>query len=1338
MNIKTTKSQWIALFFSLFGLYQQVQGQACGATNSNNCTLMWYSAVSFKNSAGSTASYQGLNCTNTGSSNKLMTSGAVMDFTPGEQITMTIENTCSYALIAGVWIDLDGDGSFSAAECISKTAGPLGSIASNTTKTATLAIPCTGVKPGKAIMRVRAFYSTMAANQGCGTVATYGNIMDFEVNLKAVSPPSADFAVPTGPNFIKTPILFNSTTTNAAYKQTWSFQTATNLVTSGPKGKASWANTGYYNVKLKQEFCGLSDSIIKSVKIEKPTATPVAEFIASSNQVEVFYQGQLFDLSTNGAYKWDWKATSPSGTIVYTSTQQNPIFSFDEEGWWEICLTSENDIGPSSKLCKSRYIEVVPPGEFYMGPSKIASNQGGVLYDNGGKTGNYGNNRKTSIDYFEIFPCGAKEIRLNFKQLKLSLGDGGDRLRIYDGQDASGKEITPAGGITGVNFTMFSKSTFKAFSGAMYITFESNSANNDSGFIATWDSELLPVANPKSGYTVDYTQIGNGSQIDFVGDVKDAQGQVDYDWMIDGNSGYGAKNKVFTTAFYTDGTYEVCLIASICNGVDTFCRNITVTTPTTAGFLDYSASNLRPKVGETIQLKAKTDYASNFEWSIFPASFSFVGGTNLNSRNPQVVFNAGGAYTFTLRAWNSAGTRAATEKKVIKTKYVIAVKYCTPVTDMLSSDVAISKVELFQDSVSLLENPSPVGDASYTDFADQFNTPLSYGSYYTVIATRRTNSNTANFKAWIDYNIDGNFTDNELILNSGSISTTKASNKFRVPDLKDCFEGVTRMRVAVSYGSFSNTACGVNVVGEFEDYGITLANDKKAPVITLLGSGVVRVEKNSNATACWSESAYSTYTAKDPTEGDLTTKVVVTTDLDCTTPGTYYVNFNVQDAAGNSATTVTRNIIVVLDKTPPTLTLIGGSSVNVQQCEVYTESGAVASDLTDGNLTSSVKISGNVNTSVVGKYTLTYDVADAQGNTATTTRTVNVVDTKKPGIYSYGKRIVDQGDVNIQIGTLFVDPVNGFDTCNGSIAVNKVPGFNGMVNTLVRATYPIVYFAKDPHGNSAVEDGFVVNYRVDDYIAPEIALNTPDTVIHDVNGPYSSQPVTVYDNYYTSNKVSIEKSGKVNPFTLGLYTETFTATDESGNKSVRNRYVKVVDRVAPTIITSSVNVCAGDAFWAMSDVAVQDNYYGNNELFPLVKIIGHNVNVMRAGMYYINYQVTDPSGNKSQVVLRPVMVRYAPDCENSFVGTEDMKLGDRISVYPNPSKGVVSIDCKLNNEAPVYVEVTNVVGAKVASFTLTSGFETQTLDLGKFGAGTYLLNIKNQQESTTKKVVIAQ
>jgi len=1331
-------AQIVALLVMICGSFGKGEAQMCTASNSNDCNLMWLSGVSFKNSAGSTATYSGLNCANTGGlSPKLMTSGAVMDITPGEVMSMTIENTCTYALYVGVWIDMDGDNNFTAAECISTVAAPFAQVAVNSTKTANLTVPCAGSKPGVRIMRVRASYYTFTPSQGCGTIATYGNIMDFEVNVKAVSPPAADFAVPTGPNFIKTPIGFNSTTTSAAYNQKWSFQSATSIINTGAKGRASWPNTGYYNVKLVQQFCGMSDSIIKTVKIDKPTVAPTADFLAASNQVEVFYTTQLFDLSTNGAYKWNWTATSPSGAIVYTSTAQNPVFSFDELGWWTICLTSTNDIGPSTKVCKSSYIQAVPPGEFYLGPNKIASNQGGILYDNGGKGGNYGNGRKTAIDYFQIFPCGAKEIRLKFKQLKLSLGDGGDRLRIYDGLDASGKEMTPAGGITGVNFTMFSSSVYKALSGSMYITFESNTANNDSGFIATWDSELLPVANPKSGYDVDYTTIANGTNLDFVANVKDAQGQVEYDWMIDGTSGYGAKAKVFTNAFYTDGTYRVCLIAKVCNGVDTFCRNITVNTPTGPGFVDFTASNLRPKVGEIVSIKTKTDYASNFEWSIYPATYSFVGGTTINSRNPQLLFSVGGAYTFTLRAWNTPGGRASTEKKIIKTKYVIAVKYCTPVTDMLSSDVAISKVELLQENVSLLENTSEVGLSAYADFTDQFNDALSYGSYYTVIATRRTNANNANFKAWIDYNIDGTFTDDELILNSGSIAGTKASNKFRVPDLKDCFEGVTRMRIAVSYGSFSNTACGVNVVGEFEDYGITLANDKRAPVITLVGNDVVRVERTSNATACWSEAAYKTYSAADPTEGDLTTKVLITSDLDCTTPGTYAMNFGVTDAAGNSSAQVTRIVIVVLDKTPPTLTLLGSDTVTVEQCGVYSEQGAVASDLVDGNLTSSIKLNGKVNTSLVGVYTVTYDVMDAQRNASTKTRTVKVVDTKKPGIFNYGKRLVDNDVINIQLGSLFVDAVNGYDTCNGSISVNKVPGYNGMVNTLARATYPISYFAKDIHANDAVENGFTLNYRVDDYIAPEITLNTPDTVVHDVNNSYSSQNISVRDNYSPVSKISIEKTGKVNPFTLGLYVETYTATDESGNITKRSRFIKVVDRVAPTLITTSVNVCAGTPFWAMSDVSVEDNYYGNDELMPLVKILSHNVNIWRAGIYYINYQVVDPSGNRSQVVLRPVRVMYPPDCTNSFLSKEDLTLAEQVMVYPNPTTGLVTFDFALNNASPVHVEITNMVGSKVAEYNFSGGFGSQEIDLGKFGQGTYLINIRNNNEVTTKKIIVA-
>jgi len=53
--------------------------------------------------------------------------------------------------------------------------------------------------------------------------------------------------------------------------------------------------------------------------------------------------------------------------------------------------------------------------------------------------------------------------------------------------------------------------------------------------------------------------------------------------------------------------------------------------------------------------------------------------------------------------------------------------------------------------------------------------------------------------------------------------------------------------------------------------------------------------------------------------------------------------------------------------------------------------GVSATDNVDGNLTASIEVEGTVDTSTLGEYALVYTVADAQGNTATATRTVTVV-----------------------------------------------------------------------------------------------------------------------------------------------------------------------------------------------------------------------------------------------------------------------------------------------------------------------------------------------------------
>ncbi len=77
------------------------------------------------------------------------------------------------------------------------------------------------------------------------------------------------------------------------------------------------------------------------------------------------------------------------------------------------------------------------------------------------------------------------------------------------------------------------------------------------------------------------------------------------------------------------------------------------------------------------------------------------------------------------------------------------------------------------------------------------------------------------------------------------------------------------------------------------------------------------------------------------------------------------------------------------DETAPVITLTGDNPMTVLQGRTFTDPGATATDAVDGTVT--VTVSGTVDTSTVGIYTLTYTATDVAGNTATETRTVNVV-----------------------------------------------------------------------------------------------------------------------------------------------------------------------------------------------------------------------------------------------------------------------------------------------------------------------------------------------------------
>ena len=74
----------------------------------------------------------------------------------------------------------------------------------------------------------------------------------------------------------------------------------------------------------------------------------------------------------------------------------------------------------------------------------------------------------------------------------------------------------------------------------------------------------------------------------------------------------------------------------------------------------------------------------------------------------------------------------------------------------------------------------------------------------------------------------------------------------------------------------------------------------------------------------------------------------------------------------------------------PTIKLKGKPSITLVVGETYTEQGATASDKIDGDITSKIVISGSVNTSKAGTYTVTYTVTNSSNKTKTVTRTITV------------------------------------------------------------------------------------------------------------------------------------------------------------------------------------------------------------------------------------------------------------------------------------------------------------------------------------------------------------
>jgi PKD repeat protein len=734
---------------------------------------------------------------------------------------------------------------------------------------------------------------------------------------------------------------------------------------------------------------------------------------------------------------------------------------------------------------------------------------------------------------------------------------------------------------------------------------------------------------------------------------------------------------------------KICLKAYNCVGADTACKQVQFLTITTSPVAEFTANRTTGFTTDTFRFTDRTQNgAISWNWTFVPNNVAYLNGTGPTSQNPIVLLNSATSYDITLTSTNPLGSNSIT-----KLSYATAIAFnspgCSgcPGTSVPSNiDVGISRVTLANMDTSTAMS-TPIYHALY----NVKTATLYRGVTYTLSTARTTNVAGMNTRAWIDFNHNTNFGDAaiETIINEDNQFKTVTTGTFKVPDNAPL--GNTRMRIGVTLGGTSITQ-SVSTLGCYEDYGILIGIDNVKPVLTLLGSAIEKVEVNKIYTD-------KGVVATDNLEGDISNRYQVIGFVDITKVGYYTLKYIVADLYGNTSDTAYRTVQVEVNQTGPTVLLNGDDSVYVDVYNSYTELGATAQSNTGVNLTSLIVKAGTVDTSVLGTYVVNYSITDQFNFKAVAKRWVFVQDTMKPSMSSKA----GTATFSHQVGFPYLDPIVVSDNYWKDI----IPTRTGIINPDVPGSYNLQYNAVDGSGNVAVTYAAVV--VVKDLIAPKVDLLGANPLTVDVFTTFSDPGVDASDNYYPN--VTIVRTGVPTMTTLGAYTVTYTVTDGAGNSTVVTRTVNVVDRSAPVIQLLGMNPLTVNRFTAYEEPGVKlvDNYYSDAALRGSLTIDESGLDVTIPGLYYVTYNLTDPSGNKAQSAKRLVQVV-------EFTGIKELANATGLTVYPNPNNGQFTLN------PPANIELKQITLIDILGRTLrTQAYTNSLIEFTGLSKGVYYI-----------------
>ena len=271
-------------------------------------------------------------------------------------------------------------------------------------------------------------------------------------------------------------------------------------------------------------------------------------------------------------------------------------------------------------------------------------------------------------------------------------------------------------------------------------------------------------------------------------------------------------------------------------------------------------------------------------------------------------------------------------------------------------------------------------------------------------------------------------------------------------------------------------------------------------------------------------------------------------------------------------------------------------------------------------------------------------------------------------------------------------------------------------------------------------------------VCPTTTTTYTLTVTNTLTGCSSSDAVIVN---VQNNNPAFNLASNINA-TDNFFTTTATPVNLSTSGIAGFGFSWIVEEIVSptntTVITGSQVV--NSSCWWSGLVSTFNGYDGSNLTNPMAGgctsptvghfVAGHTYRITRG-----TWSTTCPwqqyavivymgHGMSGSGAIISVEDNTAPDYSSlvntTTTGVSDIAVENNVSVYPNPSTGVFSIE--LSKLAVGTIEVYNSVGERVQKLDVQDNTSVYKIDLSGYSKGIYLLNFISNGQKISKKIIV--